>query len=100
MSNEWKYRKSERGEGYFVYRMEDGKEKGVTYGGCGCCNEYDDSIDDEKDARLIAAAPELLEALEAFVNYNAEANGDVSITSNDALWIKAESAIAKARGEA
>lgn len=64
------------------------------------CGPTEGHGEQEANARLIAAAPDLLEALEAFVNYNAEANGDVSIMSNDSLWIKAESAIAKARGEA
>lgn len=51
------------------------------------------------NARLIAAAPELLEALQAFVNYVADDHNDTPMLDNDALWEKAESAIAKATGE-
>lgn len=53
------------------------------------------------DARLIAAAPDLLEALEALV---AEQNGPPLPGRHEASWreamAKAEAAIAKAKGEA
>lgn len=36
----------------------------LTYGGCGCCGGGPDAaIDDEPVARLMASAPELLQAL-------------------------------------
>lgn len=47
----------------------------------------------EANARLIAAAPELLEALQAF------ANEIVPINPHDPLWVNARAAIAKATGE-
>lgn len=43
---------------------------------------------------------ELVEALRTFVNYNAEAEGDVALTDNDELWQRAEALIAKHKGEA
>ncbi len=49
----------------------------------------------EANARLIAAAPELLEALEEAVFWDSHDEGDVP-----AVWLdKAKAAIAKARGE-
>ena len=59
-------------------------------------------LDDEvrrSNMRLIAAAPDLLEALEAFINYDAEKEGDVSLTDCQWIWDKAADAIAKAKGE-
>jgi hypothetical protein len=47
----------------------------------------------EANARLIAAAPDLLEALKAF------ANEIVPNNPNDPLWVNARAAIAKATGE-
>lgn len=48
----------------------------------------------EANARLIAAAPDLLEALKAF------ANEIVPNNPNDPLWVNARAAIAKAEGSA
>jgi hypothetical protein len=53
----------------------------------------------EANARLIASAPDLLEALRVLTEYNAEMSGDVSLFDRDDLWQKAEAAIAKATGE-
>ena len=47
----------------------------------------------EANARLIAAAPDLLEALEEFIN------DIVPNNQNDKLWVAGRAAIAKARGE-
>lgn len=51
------------------------------------------------NARLIAAAPELLEALRALAEYNAEMSGGVSLLDRDDLWEKAAAAIDKATGD-
>ena len=60
-------------------------------GGCGCCDSP--WVSSEADARLIAAAPELLEALESLVQ---RVGGDEWF----AEWAgMARVAIAKAKGE-
>jgi len=57
---------------------------------------YRNKWDEEANARLIAAAPELLDALDEFVNGPfPSGDGDV-----DRLFAKARAAIAKARGQA
>lgn len=50
-------------------------------------------------ARHEEAQYALMEALEAFVNYNAEAEGDVSMGDNEQLWERAEYALNLAYGE-
>lgn len=52
---------------------------------------------DHPDARLIAAAPELLEALETFMQYH-DQGGPMSYDT-DAMWAQARAAIAKAKGD-
>ena len=52
-----------------------------------------DRIDPEADARLIASAPALLEALEAFLN------GDPSVTHMKVTYEDARRAVAQAKGE-
>lgn len=54
----------------------------------------------ESNARLFAAAPELLELLSAFVNYDSSQHDDTSLLDNNALWEAAEYTIAKATGSA
>ena len=64
--------------------------------GCGCCSCTGDLSD--ADARLIAAAPELLEALEELYHLIDDAHdGDRVFTFE--LAQKAKAAIAKARGQ-
>lgn len=58
---------------------------------------YNASAQDEEtaeaNARLMASAPDLLEALEAFVD------GVVPEDPNNTLWVEARAAIAKAKGQ-
>ena len=49
------------------------------------------------NARLIAAAPEMLEALKMFLQFN-DQGGPLSFDT-DAMWAQARAAIAKAKGE-
>lgn len=56
-----------------------------------------DNICKPENGYLIAAAPDLYAALEAFVNFKSD--GTTSVTDDDQLWLKAEQALAKARGE-
>lgn len=63
-------------------------------GGCGCCGSP--TISSEADARLIAAAPELLEALEAFISIDYR-SWDANAQTK---WEACCAAIAKAKGEA
>ena len=61
---------------------------------------YPDPANEAANARLIAAAPELLEALEGLMEWREEIRADLRLhTSPDALLAKAHAAIAKARGE-
>ena len=95
----WFYRKSEGGSDYAVYSDWTCKQESMlTYGGCGCCNESDESIESEDDARLMAAAPDLLEALEDMC---AEFRA-LDLPYGSAAYCKANSLINKvrARGEA
>jgi len=69
--------------------------------GCGCCGSpYMDSEDCEADANLIAAAPELLEALQSIVECCEESNSarDYASRQTEIRGI-ARAALAKARGE-
>lgn len=55
-----------------------------------------DSAEAEANARLIAAAPELLEALRLFLAYNDQ--GAPLSFDTDAMWAKARSVVAKIEG--
>lgn len=66
-----------------IHNLEDGKPAGIV----GFCIR-------EEEARLMAAAPDLLAALESLV-----ADFDASVITTDPMLIEARSAIAKARGQ-
>jgi hypothetical protein len=66
-------------------------------GGCGCCESpFLDGDNPEADARLIAAAPELLEAVRELVLI---ATGDWADEEGLTAIYNANAAIAKAEGE-
>lgn len=90
--------------GPWAYKLdEDCRNLSVTtayapteiVGGCGCCDSP--WVSCEADARLIAAAPDLLEALEEIVKEYCE-NPDNGRTLRWAID-GAKEAIAKAKGE-
>ena len=54
----------------------------------------------EENRRLIAAAPELLEALENLIQYSDFHTGEVCSDSGLGAYIRAQAAIAKATGKA
>jgi len=87
-------------KGYEGFAIKVG-EYWVVRGGCGCCNEKEDSIENEADARLIAAAPDLLEALEELASDIAERFDMESPSTNPGIKYAVEAAqkaIAKAKG--
>lgn len=66
-----------------------------------CIDESADGGFEEGTARLVAAAPELLEALEAMCEYTAELDFNQGFDGNDPPAVnKAREAIMKAKGEA
>ena len=90
--------------GPWTYKLdEDCRNLSVTtayapteiVGGCGCCDSP--WVSCEADARLIAAAPELLEALEKIVRMFEGA--DDTVWAVEDYRQKARAAIAKAKGE-
>lgn len=59
-------------------------------------NSFDGAVDNEANARLIAAAPELLVLMHEVEEYLAATSANV----NDPLWERVKEAIAKATGGA
>ena len=57
------------------------------------------SMPDENDTNLIAAAPELLEALEALLNGHTIIEHEALGYLTSTLWDNARKAVAKAKGE-
>lgn len=70
-----------------------------------CCDEWRDVLPDEANAnaRLIAAAPELLEALEGIIRMECDdcshVPADCTRACSEEKILMAKAAIAKARGE-
>lgn len=75
----------------FKVTADHGKTAIVS--GCGCCDSP--WVSCEADARLIAAAPELLEAFEKLVSLVDAGEGTWTLEEQQ----KARAAIAKAKGE-
>ena len=76
-------------------RTKDGKEardRRITEGGCGYCNEWDEGVVRPEDATLIAAAPEMLEALQSALEV-------FDIYEDEEEASKLRKVIAKATGE-
>jgi len=91
-----------------LYEEGSSKQNGIEVtdaeGNAVCCNQtyYPTSLKPE-NAHIIAAAPELLEAVEAFINYDANAlytDDHVKLMLDYAEMLsKAKAAIKKAKGE-
>lgn len=60
-------------------------------------NREELEIEQDANTQLIAAAPDLYAALESFVNFKSD--GNTSVVDDDQLWLKAEQALQKARGD-
>lgn len=80
-----------------LFRADGVMEKAVAFGAIEPGREHHDwhRLLDHPDAHLIAAAPDLLEALEGMTEYCATAELPSEF---DVLWKAARAAIAKARG--
>ena len=91
----WSYTKVKFEDGFSV---TDANGESVTETGCGCCAPKGVGVWDEEDARLIAAAPDLRDALESLTR--ALMSKSAMMDKTDWLAIeKANAAISKARGE-
>ena len=89
----WSYTMDKERGWDFKLTADHGKT--VIVSGCGCCDSP--WVSCEADARLIAAAPELLEALEKIVRMFEGA--DDTVWAVEDYRQKARAAIAKAKGE-
>lgn len=87
----WNYTMDKERGWDFKLTADHGKTAIVS--GCGCCDSP--WVSCEADARLIAAAPELLEALELVVSFVDAGQGTWTVEEQN----KARAAIAKAKGE-
>lgn len=77
-----------------VIRYDTGERNGVVAIACDF-NRFDRDAEREANARLIAAAPELLEAIRA-ANVQRDPRHRISMLVND--WQRIEAAVAKATG--
>lgn len=96
----WELQLLEKGrkgyEGWNSYCVRDGKTN-VHIASVGQVDRYFEKHN-EANARLIAAAPELLAALEALKEWGCTYTGPLQPNSPHALLIAAHAAIAKAKG--
>ena len=78
------------------FKLTAGAGKLTVLAGCGCCGSpYLCGDDHMADARLIAAAPELLAALQSLLN---EDGGSLAHSANNPVCVAVRAAIAKATG--
>jgi len=94
----WNYSKNA-----IIHPVNDASDEVQHYGGILVC----ESVWDEPNARLIAAAPDLLEALEKaipmlnenYIWHRDSQSNPVKTTNANTAWHAARAAIAKAKGE-
>lgn len=88
-------------EDYHVWAGDDKEDGAITSGGCGCCNDWDEGVVRKEDARFIASAPDMLEALENIANhYDMDGYGDKAWKELALEMAEiARAAIAKATGK-
>ncbi len=91
----WSYKKAKWEDGFSIL---DADGDAVTESGCGCCPPKDVGVWLEDDARLIAAAPDLLEALDGMMQVYGGVKWDTGAVEIE-LQNLARAAIAKAKGE-
>lgn len=77
----------------------ENERKWVFYGGCGCCNSWSESAQNEADAVAGAAVPDLIEALLELVNIqknHSSFGGEMYWDRINKAWEKADAALLKA----
>jgi len=101
----WRYTLDTTGDDATNLHVQAGEKTDIVWG-CGCCGSpsMDGTIEEaQANARLIAAAPDLLEALrdmQSLASLLAANCGDRVDCTEDPRWAAATAAIAKAIGQA